>query len=79
MRMAYVWYDPAMDNSQGIQALKEYFAKRDDGEGRTYAHSDWDIAVYFKPKYLGLTILILSYLTVHLRLLLMKPFAESQS
>ncbi len=44
-----------------IERLKEYFQNRDDvvmaflfgsqteGSGRTHAHSDWDIGVYFKP------------------------------
>ncbi len=48
-----------MDNRQGIQALKAYFAKRDDvvmaflfgSQAKGYARSgsDWDIGVYFKP------------------------------
>ena len=45
---------------QKIQQLKEYFEKRDDivmaflfgsqAKERTHRHSDWDIAVYFKPE-----------------------------
>ena len=47
-----------MDNEQGIQALKEYFAQRDDvvmaflfgSQAKGYARitSDWDIGVYFQ-------------------------------
>jgi len=49
-----------MDNTQSIQALKEYFTQRDDvvmafvfgsrAQGRTHTGSDWDIAVYFTPQ-----------------------------
>lgn len=50
-----------MTSEQSIQALKEYFAQRDDvvmaflfgsrakEEGHIHAHSDWDIGVYFVP------------------------------
>ncbi|MBI3442151.1 MAG: DUF86 domain-containing protein [Candidatus Sungbacteria bacterium] len=48
-----------MDNSQNIQALKEYFTRRDDvvmaflfgSQAKRYARatSDWDIGLYFKP------------------------------
>lgn len=47
------------NDDQTIQALKEYFTKRDDvvmaflfgSRAKGYARitSDWDIAIYFKP------------------------------
>ena len=49
-----------MDDNQKIQALKEYFAQREDvvmaflfgsrAEERSHTGSDWDIAVYFTPQ-----------------------------
>ncbi|MFY9463426.1 MAG: HepT-like ribonuclease domain-containing protein [Candidatus Sungiibacteriota bacterium] len=49
-----------MDNEQSIQALKEYFSKRDDvvmaflfgsrAKSRVHTSSDWDIGVYFTPQ-----------------------------